>query len=146
MPDLVQLETEIVAGVRAEVDAAELPALFGRVMGEVMAGVPRELIAGPVVAVYHRDEGDHFDVTIGMAVAAPPDVAGLTVVELPAGAALRAIHRGPYPQLGEAYAELRTELEARGLVLTYAWERYVVGPGDTAEPADFVTEVVTPLP
>jgi len=145
MPEVVQLEPELVAGLRAEVDAADLPALFGRAMGEVMAGVPAALIAGPIVAVYHRDDGDHFDVTIGMAVSAAPDATGLSVVELPAGSALRVTHRGPYPQLADAYAELKTDLEERGLTPTYAWERYLVGPADVADPADYVTEVITPL-
>jgi effector-binding domain-containing protein len=112
----------------------------------VMARVPRELFAGPVVAVYHRDAGDRFDVTIGMPVTAAPDDPGLSVVELPAGPALRETHRGPYPTLGDAYAALRAELAARGAPFGFAWERYVVGPGQAEDPADFVTEVITPLP
>jgi effector-binding domain-containing protein len=145
MVDEIECEPQLVAGVRAEVTADELGEFFGRAMGEVMRLLPRELIAGPVVAVYHRDERTRFDVTIGMPVSAAPDFPGLDVVELPGGAVLRATHFGEYPRLGEAYAALRAELAERGAPFTFEWERYVAGPGDVADPASYVTEVLTPL-
>jgi len=145
MPDVVELQPELIAGVRAEVAAAEVGEFFGRAMGEVASAVPAELVAGPMVAVYHGDHGDRFDVTVGMPVSAAPDAPGITLVELPAGSALRETHRGPYPGLSAAYRALREELTRRGRPWTFAWERYLVGPGDVADAADYVTEVVTPL-
>lgn len=146
MPEQIELDVELVAGVRAEVTAEEVGDLFARAMGVVMSTVPPSLFAGPVVAVYHRDDGDRFDVTIGIPVSSAPDAPGISVVELPSGPALRETHRGPYPELRNAYAALRAELASRGLPFTYAWERYLVGPGDAADPADYVTELITPLP
>jgi effector-binding domain-containing protein len=145
MPEQIVLEPELVAGVRGRVDAVELGDFFGRAMGEVMRRVPHELVTGPFVAIYHVDEGDRFDVTVGMPVSVAPDDPALEIVRLPAGPALRETHLGEYPRLGEAYASLRSELTERGASLTFAWERYIVGPGHTDDPVSFVTEVITPL-
>lgn len=146
MVELIELAAELIAGIRSEVTAAELPEMFGRAVGEAMRIIPPGSVAGPVVAVYHRPYGETFDVTIGVPVSGHPAGDGLDMVELPAGPALRVVHRGPYPQLSDAYAELGAALADRGLALTIAWERYVVGPGDVGDPADYVTEVVAPLP
>jgi effector-binding domain-containing protein len=145
MPEEVVLQPELVAGLWADVLADELAAHFGQAMAEVARRVPAELIAGPPIAIYHRDEVERFDVTLGFAVSSRPDDAGLAVVELPGGRALRVVHRGPYPGLSAAYTELRAGIAERGLDWTYAWERYVVGPGQVADPAEFVTEVLAPL-
>jgi effector-binding domain-containing protein len=145
MPDVLELQSALIAGVRAEIAAAEVGEFFGRAMGEVASAVPVELFAGPMVAVYHRDDGDRFNVTVGMTVSAAPDARGITVVELPAGPGLRETHRGPYPGLSSAYQALRDELARRGQPWTFAWERYVVGPGDASDAADYVTELITPL-
>lgn len=146
MVEQIELAPGLIAGVRAEVSPRELPEFFGRAVGEAMRRIPGDLIAGPVVAVYHRPFGTTFDVTIGVPVASRPAEDGLDVVELPAGPALRVVHRGSYPGLSDAYAALGAALGSRGLELTIAWERYVVGPSDVADPAEYVTEVVAPLP
>lgn len=132
---------ELVAGIRDDVPAADIAAFFQRAIPESAARIPQGLITGPVVAVY-RSPGPRFDVTVGFPVSADPGVADLEVVELPAGAALRVVHRGAYEGLRDAYAALEGALAERGAALTTTWERYVSGPNDGPDPAAWVTEVV----
>ena len=108
--------------------------------------MPSDLIAGPLTEVVHRDDGDRFDVTIGLPVSALPDVEGLAVAELPAGQALREVHVGDYPGLRDAYARLEAALGERGLTRSTSWERYITGPGDSPDSSTWRTEVYVPLP
>lgn len=144
MAEVVQVESQLVAGLRARVAEGDLGEFFGRAVQAAAAAGP--LVVGPVTAVYHEDAGDGFDVTIGVPVSSVPDVAlGLETVELPGGAALRVVHTGPYESLGEAYRDLEAELARRGASRTLAWERYLAGPVDDPDPATWTTEVVIPL-
>ncbi|MGN6325039.1 GyrI-like domain-containing protein [Pseudolysinimonas sp.] len=136
---------ELVAGVREPVPAAELASFFGRAIAEVGVRIPHELIVGPVVAVYHRDTGDSFDVTVGFPVARDPGVSGFELVELPAGRAVRIIHHGDYGALHDVYLALEAALHDRGAVRSISWERYPIGPEDNPDPAAWVTEVVAPV-
>lgn len=143
--EVVQVEPQLVAGLRARVAGAELAEFFGRAMEAASEAGP--LIAGPATAVYHEDAGDSFDTTIGFPLSGIPDASlGLEVAELPGGSGLRAVHKGPYDTLGEAYRSLDNELTTRGLQRTLAWERYLTGPGDNPDPASWTTEVMVPLP
>jgi effector-binding domain-containing protein len=145
MPEELQLEQELVAGVRGEVTAAELPEFFAVAVDAANSRLPREIVTGPMIAVYHRDEGDCFDVTIGFVVSEDPGDSEFEVVTLPGGPALREVHRGDYPQLSGAYARLRAALKERGRELGLAWERYLTSPGENPDPETWVTEVVVPL-
>jgi effector-binding domain-containing protein len=143
MPEQIDLQPELVAGLRADVAAEDLGEFFG---SAVATAIPPSLLAGPVTAIYHRDDTTRFDVTIGFTVSADPGDPTLSVVALPGGPALRVVHHGEYQRLGEAYAELRAGLAARGVAWSFAWERYLVGPADGVDPSAFVTELTHPLP
>lgn len=146
MPELVELPAQTIVGLREEVTGQSIGEFFGRAVGTAMARVPAELVAGPLTQVVHRDDGDRFDVTLGLPVSALPDVEGLAVAEVPAGAALREVHVGDYPGLRDAYARLESALRERGLTRQTSVERYVVGPADNPDPSAWRTEVDVPLP
>jgi len=145
MAQRVELPRQLVAGLRAEVSAEELPDFFGRAV-EAAGRIPAGLVVGPVTAVYHADAGDRFDVTIGLPVSDPPDDPGLEVVELPAGPALLETHIGPYPELAAAYRRVGEALAELGVERTLSWERYLVGPADDPDPAVWRTQLLVPLP
>ena len=81
MTEQVELSPQLVVGLRGEVDAVTIGEFFGRAVGQSMAGIPKDLIAGPVTEVVHHDDGRRFDVTIGFPVSSRPDAPGLEVVE-----------------------------------------------------------------
>ncbi len=145
MPEVVELPRQLVAGLRAEVDASTLGEFFGRAVAKAMAEVPKESITGPITEVVHHDDGEHFDVTIGFPVSTAPGGTGLDVAELPAGPALKEVHVGDYPGLRDAYARLEAALNERGRTRQLSWEVYLTGPADSRDPAAWRTEVFVPL-
>jgi effector-binding domain-containing protein/uncharacterized protein YndB with AHSA1/START domain len=61
----------------------------------------------------------------------------------PGGTAVRAVHTGPYSDLdGGFYAAMKDWMADHGLRPgMHSWEVYVVNPGDTDDPAEYVTHV-----
>ena len=58
----------------------------------------------------------------------------------------RALYRGPYTHLPQAWAEFRAWLTAHSLsTAPEVIERYVVNPNDTLDPSQLQTELVWPL-
>jgi effector-binding domain-containing protein len=145
MVEEIEIPAQVIAGVRAWVTIAELGGTFGPSMERAAAGAGA-LIAGPASCVYHADEGDRFDATIGFPVSARPSASNLEIVEVPAGRALRYTHVGDYPGLSAAYGALEAALAERGLTRKLAIEQYLVGPADDPDPAHWRTEVTVPLP
>jgi len=144
MSELLDLPEQIIAGRRAEIEAAAMGVFFGLAIAEADALIPPELIAGPAMAVYHRDSGTTFDVTIGYPVSAEPHGTTLDIVRLPAGPALREVHMGQYQGLGAAYDRLQAALTEHGAVRTMSWEVYRTGPRDDPDSSTWRTEVYAP--
>jgi effector-binding domain-containing protein len=146
MAETTERDAELIAGIRArELPDAEVGEFFARAIRETLERVPRESLVGPMTAIYHDDQGDRFDVTVGFAVSERPADAALEVVELPAGPKMVETHHGDYASLSEAYASLRAALEEHGRTLGVVWERYLTGPSDAQDPSAWVTELVTAL-
>jgi effector-binding domain-containing protein len=127
-----------------------LPAAFGRIqeLGGRMAGAP--------FARYHAYGPDHVDVEIGIPIAAPisgvPALASvpageLGASELPGGRVARAIHRGSYDGLKDAYDALYEWIHEQAGVDDAAgpWESYVDDPTTVADPSELRTEITWPL-
>ena len=66
--------------------------------------------------------------------------------QLPGGAAVVAMHGGPYDQLAETYAAAERWMDANGFRPADApWEWYVTDPAEHPDPADWRTEVFWPV-
>jgi AraC family transcriptional regulator len=64
----------------------------------------------------------------------------------PAGAAVVALHGGPYDQLGETYAAAERWMDEHGLgPIAAPWESYLTDPAEHPDPADWRTEVFWPV-
>ncbi len=106
--------------------------------------------AGPPVAVYHdRDQGaGTMTIDLGFPVACCDTTKATGEVhagQTPSGKALKAVHHGPYPKLGETYGKLEAHLKRIGLpVPATAWEVYVSDP-DKTPAADLLTEIYMPI-
>jgi effector-binding domain-containing protein len=112
---------------------------YAQQAGIALAGHPftRYLSAGPGLLTIH----------IGFHVAAA--TTGRDDVEagqLPAGAAIVAVHGGAYDQLSETYASAERWMDENGLRPADApWEWYVTDPAEHPDPADWRTHVFWPV-
>jgi len=71
---------------------------------------------------------------------------GSIAVTLPGGPAVAALAVGPYDLLGAAHAEVLGWLAEHDLTPAgFLWEEYLVGPGDSEDPAAWQTKLVYPL-
>ncbi len=106
--------------------------------------------AGPPLAVYHDwDEGaGRMTVDVGVPVASRDTTKATGEVhagQTPSGKALKAVHHGPYPKLGDTYGKLEAHLKKAGMAMpAAAWEVYVSDPDKTPE-ADLLTEIYMPI-
>jgi effector-binding domain-containing protein len=144
----VKLSPTMIVGRRERVAVGDLPAFFAAAIPAVAAELQREGIrpAGPPVAAYRGEIGDTFEVTIGFPVAQAPVSDDLIRLQLPGGAAIQALHAGPYRSLPETYGRLGEWFTRRHLPPpTLMWEEYLVGPRQGGDEAMCVTRVVVPL-
>jgi effector-binding domain-containing protein len=138
---LVRRHTSISAIGTAVTEAfAELGAAVGR------SGIP---MAGPPFLIMHDviDEETDGDVELAFPLAGPfsgdGDVHGQ---ELPATTVAWTLHRGPYDEIGPAYHTVTGWVQEHGHdVAGPPREIYLTDPGETPDPADFLTEVQIPI-
>ena len=145
----VILPARTVVGLREEVAVTELAAFFRSAIPHVIGEFARLGLvpAGPPTAVYHHEQDQKFDVTVGFPIAGDALVAStdLTAAELPAGRAVQVEHAGSYETLPGAYAALGAWFGAHGVrPPEFMWEEYLTGPGAVAE-SEYRTRVVYPV-
>ena len=145
-PGLVSLPRTRVAGIRAEVEFTDLRAAFERIGPQVERAFADARIAdhGPASAVYHSI-AEVCDITIGLELAGTDAPDGLSVAEI-GGDAVKLEVRGPYKQIPEEGMKMGQWCEANGRAPAGdGLERYVVGPSQDADPANWLTELYLPL-
>ena len=111
-------------------------------------GRNRVEVIGPPIAVYR----DHTTRSMTMDVGMPVAAGGLNVVSgdikagnTPGGAALKAVHVGPYDRLRDTYSLIDAELKRRGSPMpAMSWEVYLDDPMTTPA-ADLRTEIYLPV-
>lgn len=131
-------------------DADSMSAAMGSAF-EAVIGFMRQAgieAAGPPLAVYPRQGEDKLDFRAGFPVAAADVYKASGPVKAdrtPGGRVLRAVHVGPYGDLGETYATIRQHLFAEGLSMAYpTWEIYIDDPFEISEEV-LRTEVYVPV-
>ena len=144
-PEIAQTAAQRTAFIRLTIPRAEIQKVMGPGIGELMSTVAAQGVApaGPWFNHHLRMEPDTFDFEISVPVAKPVVAAGrVQPGEVPAMAVVRAIHRGPYESLPDAWREfdawIKTSGHATGPEL---WERYVAGPESSDDPAQWRTEL-----
>ncbi len=145
----VTTEPRTVLAVRERVPFAELTDFFGRAFERAAAalGEAKSFPSGPPVAVYYGDPTDTVDVAAGFPFVGsitPPD--GTTLVELPGGPAVEAIHVGPYDELEKTYTTVAEWMQQEHVTpSSVMWEEYLAGPDSDPDPSTWRTRIVYPI-
>ena len=147
--EVVTLEPQQAAVVRAEVPMSELTGVFDRGFHLVMQAVQEQglHVAAAPFGFYPRMPGETVAVAVGFPVSEPFTPSGeVEAMELPGGRAIRGIHVGPYDALERTYRELTAWAQEQGLELAEGmWETYLSDPSAEPDPATWRTEITWPV-
>lgn len=145
IPTSPQLTAVIPITVRRE----EIRKVMGPGLAELKAELAAQNIAvtGPWFAHHVRHPGETFDFEICLPVAKTVAPSGRVQPGLwPAMTVVRTTYHGNYEGLGAAWGEFLEQINVAGLKTAGdLWERYVVGPEASADPAAWQTELSKPL-
>jgi effector-binding domain-containing protein len=144
-----ELEPQLVAAVRDKIAVDEMAPFFGRAFETVMQVLGAQGVdpTGPPLGFYPSMPGATVEVAAGFPIGAPIDEAeGVSLVHLPGGRAVTAVHQGPYDTLEQSYTELTQWVQAEGLELGEGmWESYLSDPDAEPDPANWLTRITWPL-
>ncbi len=148
-PHITQSEAQLTAAIHLTIPREQIQEVMGPAIGELMAAVGAQGIgpAGPLLSYHFRGELDIFDFEVAVPVTAPVTPVGrVKGSELKAAKVIRTIYHGPYEGLGEGWGEFMQWIEQSGLEKAPGfWERYLVGPESSDDPADWRTELNRPI-
>jgi effector-binding domain-containing protein len=148
-PQITQTADQQTAVIHVTVPRPEMQKVMGPGVKELMETVAAQGVgpAGPWFTHHLRRPTDTFDFEISVPVTAPVAPAGrVKGSQWPAMKVARAIYRGPYEGLGDAWGEFDAWVKAQGLKpAADLWEVYVAGPESGSDPADYRTELNRPL-
>ncbi|HHW08666.1 MAG TPA: MerR family transcriptional regulator [Firmicutes bacterium] len=123
----------------------------GELFGELFAYLNRLEVRpdGPTILIMHdpecRDEDVDVEVAIPVATAVP---SGTPLADrvLPQVQVACVVYQGSYEGIGAAYNAVMAWLEPNGYkIAAPCRENYLISPGDTTDPAQFVTEIQVPV-
>lgn len=148
--DIIEINEQQTAVVKATVPMAELKDLFDRAFGEVFAAIGKQGVApaGAPFGYYPVKPTDAgVQVEAGVPVAGPVSADGDVVASaLPGGRVVHGTHVGPYELLEQTYGALMAWVQEQGLTLAAGmWECYVSDPAAQPDPATWRTEIYWPL-
>jgi effector-binding domain-containing protein len=148
-PEVTQTDAQATAMIHLTIPRDQIQEVMGPGITEVMAVLTAQGIppAGPWFTHHLKMDPPTFDFQICVPVTTPVAPSGrVKPGHIPAATVARTVYHGPYEGLGEAWGEFQTWIEAQGLTpRPDLWERYVVGPESSPDPADWRTELNRPL-
>lgn len=149
-PHITQSLAQKVATIPLTVPRSEIQTVMGPAICEIYAALQAQGIApaGPWFTYHAQAPSYLFDFKACVPVATTVASDGrVRADEVPAETRVaRTIYHGPYEGLAEAWGELRTWVNANGhRSAEHLWERYLVGPETSPNPADWRTELNQPL-
>ncbi len=148
-PEIVLTEPRTAAVIRLTIPRDRIREVMGPAIEEVLAVVGEQGLeaAGPVFSHHFRMDPEFFDFHAGVPVEGTVRPAGRVVEgKLPEVKAARAVHIGPYEELGAAWGELEAWVASQGLTpAPDLWESYLAGPESGLDASSWRTELVQPL-
>lgn len=131
----------LVGGIRVKGRYSDCGRLFGRLgrtLGRAIGGSPMLLHYD---TEYREDDADY---EACLPLRREPKAEGVAIRELPGGRCVSLVHRGPYDQLGRAYAKVFQYIkEKKYQPVTPTREVYLKGPGMIfkGNPKNYLTEI-----
>jgi len=148
-PSIVEEPEQLVALLPLRIPKADIRRVMGPAIGELYATVRAQggTVTGPWFSHHHRIEPDEWDFEIGVPVAAPIRAAGRVVPGVrPVVRGARAVLRGGYEGMADGWGALIRWMAENGHApAPDLWERYLVGPETSSDPADWRTELIRPV-
>lgn len=151
MPDyditIKNVDAQTVIGIREVLPAySDIGRLFGELFG--FLGNHKMPPAGPPLTIYYDEGYKEQDVDVEAAVPIAREVQDngkINVHRLPTGQMACIIHKGPYDDIGKAYAALGTWIDNNGYRITdHCREICLQGPGQS-DPSAYITEIQLPV-
>jgi effector-binding domain-containing protein len=137
------------AFIHLTVPRAEIRSVMGPGLEELRVALAAQgtTPSGPWFTHHRRMDPAVFDFEICLPVPGPIAPAGrVQAGSLPAATVARTVLHGGYEGLADAWGRLESWIAAQGhRSAPDLWERYVVGPETSADPADWRTELNRPL-
>jgi effector-binding domain-containing protein len=133
--------------IREKVKSKDIPQAMGRIFGELMTVIDKEVrCAGPPFVYYHSWSDDETDMVVGFPIVGEGITKGrIGPFELPAVRAAVTVHIGPYDKLMDTYIEMLEWMKANGhRPAGQMWEEYLNGPEDTP-PEKLMTRLIWPI-
>jgi len=147
--ELTRVAAQPAAVIRVAIPRSDMQKVAGPTIHQLYSQLQEQGVApaGPLFMHHLLLDPENFDVEVGVPVAAPVAASGpMHPGGLPATRVARAIYRGPYEGLVDAWAEfgewLGTQRVRQGQTL---WETYLVGPESSPDPAEWRTQLNRPL-
>ncbi len=148
-PEIVQTSTQPTAVLHLTIPRSDIREVMGPSISEVHSAVAAQGIApaGPWFTHHLRRPTDTFDFEVCIPVSRPVAVSGrVQPAEWPAMTVARATYTGPYEGLHGAWSEFHDWLAANHHnTAPDLYERYLVGPDTTPDPAAWRTELNCPI-
>jgi effector-binding domain-containing protein len=148
-PTILKTSARRAAFVHIVVARAEIQKVMGPGISELRAVVEAQgiKVEGPWFNYHRQMNPQTFDFQIGLPIATPIVPTGrVTNGELPAATVARAIYRGDYGGLFQAWPALDAWIVEQGRTPGPAlWETYLVDPSSDPDPSHWQTELTRPL-
>ncbi len=148
-PQIVLTVPQRIAFIHVIVPHTEIMKVMGPGLNELVATLAQQGVKpiGPWFTYHLHKPTETFNYRICVAIDQPVTPAGrMQCGELPATTVARTVFHGSYESLGAAWEVLETWISGVGRKpAVELWERYLVGPGDSSNPADWRTELNRPL-
>ena len=146
-----EVAAQQVLTIRVRARLANLGNEASRAFGEMFGHLGRAQArpAGPPFALYHGPEFNEEDIDVEWCLPVGRPVSGhdrMNGRELRGGTVAYTLHAGPYDAVGPTYAALQKWIQEHGHESDGPpREVYLVGPGQTSDPAGYRTEVQWPI-
>ncbi len=148
-PQIIQTSEILSAVIRLNIPREEIRNVMGPALEELYSTIAAQRIelAGPWFTHHLRMIPDRFDFEVCIAISTPVTASGRVEPGIcPAMKVARTVYHGSFEGLGSAWGEFDDWIAANGHPsATDLWERYLVGPDSSPEPADWRTELNRPL-
>jgi len=148
-PEILDVPAQTSAAIRLDIPATTVRGEMGAGREELTRALADQGVekTGPWFTHHFKipDANFYFEICFPVAAGIKP-YGRVAPAELAPARVARTIYRGPYDGLGAGWGQFMAWINAQGLSMRGDfWEVYVTGPDDTADPAQYATQLNVPL-